>query len=157
MGFQDLPADWPDRPLTDPQLLADVLDLTLSHRDRVEGSIGVLVCDADQRLLVPAVIGELDEIAPDAERSKGLRNFVSAVVDGLGAGSGAGPLGLHFSIARRYGLSITSDDLRWRDAAVAACGSRVTLLGVHVVTVEGSRLVPGRWPLPSGGSLADAS
>ena len=51
-----------------------------------------------------------------------------------------------------------TDDVRWRDAAVAACASRVTLLGVHLVTVEGSRLVPGRWPLPaSGGSLADAS
>jgi len=45
-----------------------------------------------------------------------------------------------------------------RDAAVAACASRVTLLGVHLVTVEGSRLVPGRWPLPAaGGPLADAS
>jgi hypothetical protein len=156
MGFEDLPDDWPDRPLTEPQLLADVLDLIVSHRDRVEGAIGVLVCDADQRLLVPAVIGDLDDVAPDADRSEGLRNFVSAVVGGMG--TDAGPLGLHFSIARRYGLSITPDDVRWRDAAVAACASRVTLLGVHLVTVEGSRLVPGRWPLPAtGGSLADAS
>ena len=156
MGFEDLPDDWTDRPLTEPQLLADVLDLTVSHRDRVQGAIGVLVCDADQRLLVPAVIGDLDDLAPDADRLEGLRNFVSAVIEGMG--SEAGPLGLHFSIARRYGLSITPDDVRWRDAAVAACAARVTLLGVHVVTVEGSRLVPGRWPLPAaGGSLADAS
>ena len=155
MGFEDLPDDWPDRPLTEPQLLADVLDLTASHRDRVQGAIGVLVCDADQRLLVPAVIGDLDDLAPDADRCEGLRNFVSAVLEGMGE---AGPLGMHFSIARRYGLSITPDDVRWRYAAVSACASRATLLGVHVVTVEGSRLVPGRWPLTSsGGSLADAS
>jgi hypothetical protein len=156
MGFEDLPDDWPDRPLTDPQLLSDVLDLTVSNRDRVAGAIGVLVCDSDQRLLVPAVIGELDQMAPDAGRLEGLRNFVSAVVDGIGADAGA--LGLHFSIARRYGLSITPDDVRWRDAAIAACASRATLLGVHLVTVEGSRLVPGRWPRSAGeGSLADAS
>ena len=156
MGFEDLPDDWPDRPLTDPQLLADVLDLTVSYRDRVTGAIGVLVCDQEQRLLVPAVIGELDDVAPDADRSEGLGNFVSAVVDGIG--SDGEPLGLHFSIARRHGLSISSDDVRWRDAAVAACAGRVTLLGVHLVTTEGSRVVPGRWPLPaSEGSLADAS
>jgi hypothetical protein len=156
MGFQDLPDDWPDRPLTDPQLLADVLDLTVSHHDRVAGAIGVLVCDAEQRLLVPAVIGELDDVAPDADRCEGLTNFVSAIVGGLG--SDAGPLGLHLSIARRYGLSITPEDVRWRDAAVTACAGRVTLLGVHLVTTEGSRLVPGRWPLPaSHGPLADAS
>src|SRR5829696_8829971 len=122
----------------------------------MEGAIGVLVGDADQRLLVPAMIGDVDDVPPDADRSEGLRNFVSAVVGGMG--TDAGPLGLHFSIARRYGLSITPDDVRWRDAAIAACASRVTLLGVHLVTVEGSRLVPGRWPRSAGeGSLADAS
>ncbi|MFC5379299.1 hypothetical protein [Aquipuribacter nitratireducens] len=35
-----------------------------------------------------------------------------------------------------------ADDELWARAAVAACASGTRLLGVHVITLEGSRPVP---------------
>jgi len=44
MTFQDLPADWPTMPLTDPRITDDVLDLVISVRDRDQGALHVLMC-----------------------------------------------------------------------------------------------------------------
>lgn len=45
------------------------------------------------------------------------------------------------AVARRDGLSIRAADRALARAARAACGERVRLLGVHVVTLAGSREV----------------
>jgi hypothetical protein len=37
---------------------------------------------------------------------------------------------------------VTFDDQAWLSAAQQACGHDVRLLGVHVVTMTGSRVVP---------------
>jgi hypothetical protein len=46
------------------------------------------------------------------------------------------------AIARPGGLSVTAEDLCWAEALAVAALGRVRLLGVHVVTVDGSRPVP---------------
>ena len=157
MGFTDLPEDWADRPLTDPRLVDDVLDLVVSDRDRHDGALGVLVCDEEHRLIMPIVIGELGEMRSEADRHTGLHNLVRAIT--TQATTEVGRPGIHLAIARRIGLSITSEDIRWRDAAEAACGSALTLLGVHIVTTEGSRPVPAQWrdDEARSSSLRDAS
>ena len=164
MGFDDLPDDWSDRPLTDPQLLADVLDLVVMERDRRAGALGVLICDGHQRLALPVMISDLDDAADDDDRRKGLETIAMAVrAFDLGDAGGTGRPGIHLAIARRDGLSITRSDRSWQRAARSVCGDDIDLLGVHVVTCDGSRTMPpvvvaadasGR---PDEPPLADAS
>lgn len=131
MAFTDLPHDWSDRPLTEPQLVADVLDLVVSDRDRRAGALAVLICDEDGRLVQPVVITDLEPIAGEDERCEAISVFTSAM-GGYGS--------ILVAVARRDGLSITDDDRVWARAARRAGGVR--LLGIHVVTATGSREVP---------------
>jgi len=133
MGFTDLPDDWSDRPLTEPRLVADVLDLVVSERDRREGALALLMCDDEGRLVQPVVISDLEPAATEDDRCEALTVFTSAI-------SGCGSILV--AVARRDGLSITDDDRVWARAARRAGGGEVRLLGVHLVTTTGSREVP---------------
>lgn len=133
MGFADLPDDWSDRPLTEPRLVADVLDLVLSERDRRAGALAVLMCDDDDRLVQPVVISDLEPMATEDDRARAL-----SVITGAMGGSGS----ILVAVARRDGLSITDDDQVWARAARRASVDEVRLLGVHLVTATGSREVP---------------
>jgi hypothetical protein len=132
MGFEDLPANWNDVPLTEPAFVADVLDLCVMQRDRHRGALVLLICDDDARLVQPVVVEDLPERLDDDERA---RPFEVAVEAMGGVGS------LLVAIARRDGLTISDNDRDWAAAAVRVCGDRVRLLGVHVVTTFGSRPV----------------
>jgi hypothetical protein len=137
MSFDDLPDDWADRPLDDPKLVADVLDLVVLDRDRLARSLAVLLCDERHRLLQPCLISDPDYLASEDERFHALRNIIVAFelfADGKGS--------LLVALARRDGLSIRADDHVWARAAQRACTGDVELLGVHVVTMDGSREVP---------------
>jgi hypothetical protein len=72
MGFEDLPREWVDLPLDDPQLVGDVLDLVVSLQDRLDGGLALLVCDAEHRLVLPCVISDLDYLAPEHQRRRAL-------------------------------------------------------------------------------------
>jgi len=133
MTFTDLPDDWPERPLTEPQLVADVLDLVVSVRDRRSGALAVLMCDEDDRLVQPVVITDLEPMADEDDRCDAL-----AVITGAMEGRGS----IIVAVARRDGLSITEDDRVWARAARRAGAGAVRLLGVHLVTATGSREVP---------------
>jgi len=45
MNFAELPQNWPELPLTDPQLASGVLDLVIPESARACGAIGVLLLD----------------------------------------------------------------------------------------------------------------
>lgn len=135
MTYEDLPADWPDRPLDDPRLVTDVLDLCVSMADRDAGAIVFLLCDPEGRLVQPVAIGELPPRFTAASCEQAIEVMVHAMGD---HGS------LHVAIARRDGLTITEDDRVWAAAARRVTRDRVRLLGVHVVTRGGSRSVPLR-------------
>ena len=134
MCFHDLPDDWPQRPLTDPQLVADVLDLCVSDEARQSGSLAILLCDDQARLIQPCVVSDIQQISDEADRLQACRTFVMAA-EKVGAG-------LLFAIGRRRGLSVTADDEAWARAARQTCAGRVDLLGFHLITHEGSRPVP---------------
>jgi hypothetical protein len=136
MTFDDLPPDWPTRPLHDARLVADVLDLVVSEQARDDGALVVLCCDAADRLRTPVQIDAPEAGEPLASRATMLATLCEAVA---GIEPDAGVL---LAVARRGGLSVTADDRCWAEAAVAAAAGRVRLLGVHVVTPDGSRPVP---------------
>ena len=135
MSFHDLPDDWPDRPLTDPLLVPDVLDLVVGEHDRVTGCVGVLVCDADCRLVQPMVVSI--QTADDWPRV--MEQIVSVVLEVLGDDM-AGVLIV--ALGRPDGLSITDHDrLRCDELRAALAPTSWSLGGVHLITVGGSRLV----------------
>lgn len=135
MSFDDLPEGWKKRPLTDPRLVADVLDLFVSDADRRAGALAVLLCDEEGRLLQPGIISDLDYDSSEAERSAMLAMFVSPLTEWFDS--------VLFALARADGLSITADDQRWARAVRYACAGEMRLLGFHLITRDGSRLVPG--------------
>jgi len=134
MGFEDLPDDVALLPLVDPRLVADVLDLVVRDADRRAGSLAVLLCDDDGRLVQPVVIGDLPD-GSDLSSRLGVLEVLISALDGGGS--------LLVAIARRDGLSITADDQLWARAASQACAEKsARLLGVHVITLTGSRQLP---------------
>ena len=135
MSFDDLPDDWKQQPLTDPRLAADVLDLCVSDADRRSGALAVLMCDEQGRLLQPGIISDLDYSSSEAERGRMLGIFVTHLAEFFDS--------VMFALARADGLSVTADDVRWARAAQHACESKVRLLGFHLITRDGSRLLPG--------------
>lgn len=142
MAFTDLPDDWGSRPITDPTLTADVLDLLVSEQCRHRGGLVLLFCDASDRLVAPIEVTPLPSPSPDVvECSMRLRDLVSSVV-AHPASAGLAGAGVLVALARPGALAVSPDDARWADAAALAARNRVRLLGVHLVTHEGSRPVP---------------
>ena len=134
MTFHDVPRDLARRPLTDARLVADVLDLCVPFPDREAGAICVLLCDDEDRLAQPMVIGEIGHPSAD-DRLQFMHNIFGMARQLMPYGS------VLLAIARADGLSLTPDDELWaRSAVVAADGYR--LLGIHVVTMHGSREIP---------------
>ena len=135
MSFDDLPSDWPTRPLTDPQLVADVLDLIVTERSRDAGALYFLLCDPHDRLAVPVALDDLDRDASRADRVRVLSGLLSAGAHLDEPGS------VLVAIARRGGLSVTAEDELWAECVLAAL-DRWRLLGIHLVTRQGSRPLP---------------
>jgi hypothetical protein len=147
MSFEDLPADWPQRPVTDPEITADLLDLIVGDRDRAVGALGILLCSRDARLLQPVVVEAPDREASSAERRQGFDNLRAAFchLTEPSADSGDSGLGMLVALARPGPALATPGDLRWRDTAVqSGLDYGVTLLGVWLVTPEVIRPLPLR-------------
>lgn len=136
MAFTDLPENWSTRPITDPSLLTDVLDLVVSDRSRARGALYLLLCDTDDRLVLPVCIDDIADAGGPEQRVELLRPMLSMIAQMEPTG------GVLVAIARPGGLSATGDDRGWADALRAATGGQMRLLGVHVVTADGSRPVP---------------
>jgi hypothetical protein len=133
MSFKDLPPDWPDIPLTDPTHIANVLDIFVSMKTRMSGGLLVLVCDPLRCPMQPILVEDFGRRPPE-DGDQALKNVATSIAQVL---PGATVL---CAIARRGGLSITADDRAWRTAITRAFAD-VPLIGVHVVTPDGSRLV----------------
>jgi hypothetical protein len=137
MSYQDLPEGWSTQPLTDPRLVADVLDLCVSPRARHDGALCLLLCDAGDRLRTPVVVDQVPATASGAERARTLTRLLTELAD-IDA-----DVSLLAAIARRGGLSVRPDDHTWAEAiASAAADCRIRLLGVHIITPDGSRPIP---------------
>ena len=56
MRFEDLPRDWAQRPVTDPDVFEGVVDLIATDRSRAHGATWVLLCHPNGRLLQPVLL-----------------------------------------------------------------------------------------------------
>ncbi len=135
MTFEDLPENWAEQPLRNEELAADVLDLFVGLQARLDGALMVLLCDEQYRLLQPIQIDGI-ELYPPADTPQMLDNLVTALAD---AYPGASAL---MAVARPGALRIRTGDEQWAQQLTRACQDRVRLLGIHVVTPDGSREVP---------------
>lgn len=68
MSFEDLPQHWPALSLRNPELAADVVDLLVSHRDRLSNSLSLLLCDDLGRLVQPITINGVVWGCPEPKR-----------------------------------------------------------------------------------------
>ena len=145
MTFEDLPPDWPRRPVTDPAITADLLDLFVGDRDRADGALGILLCGREGRLLQPVVVETPELRMGAAERRRGFDALCGAF--GHLGEPGASGLGLLVAVARPGRPAVTPTDLGWRDTAYRSCQeSGLALLGVWLVTPGVIRPLPSRTP-----------
>jgi len=136
MTFQDLPKNWHARPLTDPDLAPDVVDLVVREGDRAVGCLSLLLCDDDHRMVQPVTITDLDRGHPEHRR-----HLFDLVVGELAEHLG----GVVVAVGRPRG-AVPDDEARgWHEAAIAACRAHdVPLLGTYLATTHGVVEMP-RW------------
>ena len=135
MTFDDLPDDWPTRPLTEPQLIDDVLDLLVDERARRGRCLAVLVCDEQVRLVQPLLIEDLPARC-DPDLVQRTVDIVLEAMSDLARGS------LLVALGRADGLSITDDDRQWVAATHDALASTGwSLRSARVITLHGSRVI----------------
>lgn len=132
MSFEDLPADWAERPVTDPEITADVLDLIVRDADRVAGSIVAVVGNASGRVVQPVIV----ELPPDGVGAGEHRRFFDVVCLGIASAAGTGDRGGILAAVARTGLPFVSgDDREWHDAARRSCEQHgIRLWGTWLVT-----------------------
>lgn len=138
MSFHDLPHDWHSKPLSDPTLAADVVDLVVRESDRVTGCLSILLCDDTHRLLQPITITDLDLAVPHPrEYRRPFDLIVGQFAERLG--------GVVVAIGRPRG-QVPDDQARaWHEAAIAGCREHdVLLLGTYLATQHAVVELP-RW------------
>lgn len=130
MTFTDLPANWPDLPLTDPALAADVVDLFISAGDRRRGVLSALLCNAEARFLA-AIHLDLPEGSLRSS-SKFYNKALAPLIPALELRSdGALILALG-----RPAADPTSDH-NWTQAVTQTCqAASIRLLGFYVATPD---------------------
>ena len=82
MSYQDLPHDIRTRPLGDPTLQADVVDLILGIDERRSGALALMLCDEGDRGVQPIVLSDLPPEAPPSATLRGLLDLL--LPDGRG-------------------------------------------------------------------------
>lgn len=136
MSFEDLPADWATRPLTDEAILADVIDLVVTNRDRIAGAAYILLCGPTDRLLQPCAVTDLGRKRV-ADRRAVIEPFARIVADSVDDG------GIVLAVARDGRSGIIDADRRWHETAIEVCRAHgIRLLAVAVATPRGV------WRLP---------
>lgn len=131
MNFENLPAEWPTIPLTDPHHIADVLDIYVGVRDRMAGSLLILICDEQRRPVQPVIINDIDADVPGGEHLP-LVHIAEHVADLRPEAT------VLCAIARPGRTRVTKTDRRWAQALERVFAGRLELLGVHLITLDGS-------------------
>ncbi len=145
MAFENLPETWTRLPLDDPGLAADVVDLVVSHADRLDGCVCLLVLDAELRLVQPCVVGD---VPADADPGA-MRGFLVQLARMVAAEGGA----VLFARGREGSVLLTDVDRAWHEVVLDGCrrgGAR--LVGAYLATPATVRAFPE--PLGAVGGLA---
>jgi hypothetical protein len=134
MSFENLTPTWNDRPLTDPGLAADVVDLMVTIGDRQKGSITAIVCGPDDRFRTAMAVELLPDFAGLAATEL-FRTALRPVLEALGTSPDAG---LVVALGRPEHDVLAAMDHTWARAATEVCeAAGVRLLGFYVATKLG--------------------
>ena len=138
MTFEDLPSDWPTRPLSDASIAADVVDLVVRDSDRATGCLSILLCDDSLRMIQPISITDLDIVGPEpGEYQRPFDLVVGQFAERLG--------GVVVAIGRPLGHEPDDEARAWHEAAIAGCREHgVPLLGTYLATAQAVTEMP-RW------------
>lgn len=134
MNFENLPADWPTIPLIDPDHIADVLDIFVSPSDRNAGSLLILICDEQRRPVQPVVINDIDAGRPGGDRVP-LERIARQIADLIPDAT------VLCAIARTGHTRVTKTDRRWAHTLERAFAGHLELLGVHLITLDGTQQI----------------
>jgi hypothetical protein len=135
MSYHNLPDDIRTRPLGEPSLQADVVDLVLGMEERRSGAVALMLCDEEDRGLQPIVLTDLPEDASveDLERLLDLLLPVVGEMDGA----------ILVGRGRRRGLLPSDLDRAWHQVTIEACARYgVRLLGFHLASPDGVAALP---------------
>jgi hypothetical protein len=124
MHFEELPRDWAQRPITDPDVFEGVVDLIVPEQSRSEGATYVLLCHPNLHLLQPICLP--DDARRVGEVLEGVRLLLTEV-------SRHGVHDVVMVIARPGGVTPTPRDQELRTAFEGAC--RATGLTLHAVAI----------------------
>lgn len=148
MSFDNLPTDWPQRPLTDPQIGADVVDLVVRDIDRATGALAFLLCHEDGSLAQPVVVGGhaddnriaddgWDTFVPDQDDLVAAVRQMTAVIADL-----PDTPAFVLAIARPHG-PVQDADRRLHQLALEQARKRgLILLGTYLATHAGVTHLP---------------
>lgn len=136
MSYSDLPQDWPQRSLSDPQVARGVLDLCVSETDRRRGGAAVLICGPEGRLRQPVYLDGMPSDPDRAERRLVLE-WTTRMCRPMPEAVDQRPGKLVLALLRAEGEAC-EDDRVWHRLALRVCAKAgVELLGTHVVTLTG--------------------
>ena len=135
MNFENLPAGWPTIPLTDPDHIADVLDIYVGVRDRTVGSLFILICDDQRRPVQPMMMNDIGSGDPrEAEV------FLARIADTIAELKPNGTV--LCAVARPGRTRVTKTDRQWAQSVDTAFSGRLPVIGVHLVTLDGTIPIP---------------
>ena len=138
MTYSDLPAGWAERPITDPDLFDDVVDLMATDASRETGCLYVLICDDAGRLVQPLAF---DRYPFDDSRPR--QDEHAATLCGVLRQAGVRRVVL--VIARRGHPALTGNDRQFRAAlSSAALWRGIDVLAGAVATPSGIAAWPAR-------------
>ena len=126
MHFEQLPRDWAQRPITDPDVFEGVVDLIVPEQSRSEGATYLLLCHPNLHLLQPICL-------PDDPRRVGVGDVLEGVRLLLTEVSRHGVHDVVMVIARPGRVRATPRDRNLRAAFEVAC--REMGLTLHAVAI----------------------
>lgn len=135
MSFLDLPPGWAERPVTDPDIFEDAVDLFACQSSREQGCLYLLLCDGRGRVVQPIAIDDWGYDTHGMEQRRVLDRFVGHLAE------------FHIAhmvivIARPGPMRATGNDHQTRDAVEHVLADHgIGLLAVALATPLGVR----RW------------
>lgn len=114
MTFEHLPPDWSTRPLTDPELALNVIDLVCSSTDRQIGGLAVLFTNADDTLQQPFFVHDIPRDCDQFDQARSVWNLAQ-VAEQMEV------RGLAIAVCRRRGARQTNHDAGWLHALNLVC------------------------------------
>ena len=135
MSFYKLDPAWTTRPLTDPALALDVVDLMVSLGERRRGTFTVLLCDPDDSYRATITIdlpSQFAHLSPARGTPDACSSALSPIIPALHTAPGTA---LILALGRPGPASCPDLDTEWAQAAAHLCqAAGVRLLGFYIAT-----------------------